>query len=128
MKQKTFNEISTDTPSDYPTPAQKELFRAILLLKTPGEAASFFRDLLTTAELTEFANRWQMAKMLDAGHPYTFIAEALKTSTTTVTRVAHWLFHGTGGYRTIADRMFPKKFKDTLSKKPFRLRGKRTWG
>jgi TrpR-related protein YerC/YecD len=127
MKRRLFSEFPTETPSTYPTSAQKELFHAILQLKTPEEASSFFRDLLTMAELHEFANRWQTAKMLDEGHPYTYIAETLKISTATVTRVAHWLFNGLGGYRTIADRMFPRKFKDTLAKKPFKLRGKRTW-
>jgi argininosuccinate synthase len=32
------------------------------------------------------------------------IARQVGTSTTTVTRVAHWLRHGTGGYRVALDR------------------------
>ena len=127
MKRDTFREPTTDTPASYPTRPMKELFEAILSLKDTHEAAKFFRDLLTVAELTEFANRWQMVKLLIEDKPYTAIAQKLETSTATVTRVAHWLFHGLGGYQLVADRLFPKKFKDTEKKKPFKLRGKYTF-
>jgi TrpR-related protein YerC/YecD len=127
MKRRTFGEFPTETPATYPTKEAKELFSAILQLKTQKEAAAFFRDLLTMAEMTEFANRWQMVKLLCEGYPYTEIAEKLHTSTATVTRVAHWYYNGTGGYRAVADRVFPRKFKDARAKKPFRLRGKYTF-
>jgi TrpR-related protein YerC/YecD len=114
------------TPA-YPTKPMKELFEAILSIETPDEAAKFFRDLLTPAELAEFANRWQMVKMLLKGKPYTEIASELKTSTATVTRVAQWLHNGMGGYQLIADKILPTKFKDSISEKPFKLRGKYTF-
>lgn len=98
-----------ETPASYPSPEIKELLNAILSLKTEKEAANFFRDLLTVAEIKEFANRWQMVKMIVEGKSYANIAKKLKTSTTTVTRVAYWLYNGTGGYKALADRMFPKK-------------------
>jgi TrpR-related protein YerC/YecD len=85
----------------------KELFTAILTLQSTEEAAKFFRDLLTVAELKEFANRWQMVKLLEKGVPYAEIASKLHTSTTTVSRVAHWLHNGMGGYQSLADRLFP---------------------
>lgn len=96
---------STTTPESYPTPEMNELFEVILSLKTKKEAANFFRDLLTIAELKEFANRWQMVKLLINGKPYLEIAETLKVSTTTVARVAHWLNHGLGGYTLALGRM-----------------------
>jgi len=103
----------TDTPSSYPTKEAKELFEAILSLKTKEEEANFFRDLLTMAEIKEFSNRWQMVKLLMEGKPYLEIAKKLKTSTTTVARVAHWLHNGMGGYKAVADRLFPAKFHDS---------------
>jgi TrpR-related protein YerC/YecD len=124
MKRRTFGEFPTETPSTYPTKEMNELFHAILQLKNEKEAEAFFRDLLTMAEVTEFANRWQMVKMLTEGYPYTAIAEKLKTSTATVTRVAHWFYNGMGGYSTIADRVFVNKTKK--SSPPFKLRGKYT--
>lgn len=111
----------------YPTPAMKELFAAITLIRNEKEAIDFFRDLLTIAELEEFASRWQMVKRLYKGVSYLDIAKDLKVSTTTVTRVAQWFHAGTGGYRTIAGRAFGKN-PDYQPPKPFRLRGKRTWG
>jgi TrpR-related protein YerC/YecD len=103
----------TDTPSSYPTEAMKELFSVILSLKSEKEAADFFRDLLTIAEIKEFANRWQMVKMLYTGKSYTEIAKKLKTSTTTISRVSNWLKNGFGGYKAVADRTFPTKFHDS---------------
>lgn len=96
--------ITTHTP--YPSKAMVELFEAILVLRSKSEAEAFFRDLLTIAELTEFANRWQMVKLLVKGESYIEIAKKLHTSTATVTRVAHWLNEGMGGYELVADRVF----------------------
>lgn len=93
----------------YPTQAQKELFEAILSLKNKDEAAKFFRDLLTLPELTEFANRWQIVKLLVQGTSYSVISDKLKVSTATITRVAQWLRNGMGGYQILAIRLFPKK-------------------
>lgn len=101
----------------YPTTPEKELFKAILTLANDKEAANFFRDLLTMAEIKEFANRWQMVKMLYQGASYMTIAQTLKTSTATVTRVAHWLHHGEGGYKVVGDRLFTKIQSHRATKK-----------
>ena len=50
------------------------------------------------------AHRWQVARLLEQGLPYLEIAQRTGASTTTVTRVAHWLSHGEGGYRLALDR------------------------
>ena len=68
------------------------------------EAEAFFRDLCTLSELEAMAHRWQVARLLGRGLPYLEIAERTGASTTTVTRVAHWLRHGEGGYRLALDR------------------------
>lgn len=116
-----------ETPLSYPSPEAQELFQAILALKNVKEASAFFRDLLTLSEIKEFANRWQMVKMLYHKKPYLEIAKKLNVSTTTVTRVAYWLYYGLGGYREMAKRLYQTKFKDSLPEKKFRLRGKYTW-
>lgn len=77
---------------------EKFLTKAFLKLKTEQEVANFLRDLLTIKEIEEFANRLEMARLLKQGMSYKRIAEKLKVSTTTVTRVAHWLTRGCGGY------------------------------
>src|SRR5712691_1405523 len=81
-----------------------ELADALLALRTREECRRFLRDLCTFAELETLAHRWQIAKLLDQRLPYLDVAERARASTTTVTRVAHWLRHGTGGYRLVLDR------------------------
>ena len=82
----------------------QQLFEAIFGLETRDEIERFFRDLCTLAELETISHRWEVAKLLDKGLPYVEIAERTRASTTTVTRVAHWLKHGEGGYRLALDR------------------------
>ena len=57
-----------------------------------------------SSELEAMAHRWEVARLLEQGLPYLEIAERTGASTTTVTRVAHWLRHGEGGYRLALDR------------------------
>ncbi len=81
-----------------------DLFETILSLQTRDEVEHFLRDLCTLAELETLSHRWQVAKLLETGLPYLEIAQQTGASTATVTRVAHWLRHGEGGYRLALDR------------------------
>src|SRR5712691_7740935 len=81
-----------------------DLFETILALKTKDEAERFFRLLCTLSELEAMAHRWQAATLLDEGRPYHEVATTTGASTTTVTRVSHWLRRGEGGYRLALDR------------------------
>lgn len=93
----------------YPSKKDKELFEAILSLRNINEAENFFRDLLTIPEIKDFAKRLQIAKLLNRGLTYSETAEKVKASTSTVSRVAHWLFRGTGGYKLILSRLKNKR-------------------
>ena len=86
------------------TPGMTELFEAISKLESPDEVEIFCRDLCTLAELEAMAHRWEVVRLLEQGLPYLEISQATGASTTTVTRVAHWLRHGEGGYRLALDR------------------------
>ena len=83
----------------------KELSEAIASLRSAEEAGRFLRDLCTRSELEAMAHRWQVARLLDKGLPYLEISRRTHASTTTVTRVAHWLRYGEGGYRLVLDRL-----------------------
>ena len=109
----------------YPSFEMKELFEAILEIRSYDEAANFFRDLLTIAELKEFANRWQMVKRLVRGESYASIAETLHVSTTTVARVAHWLKDGMGGYEAVSSRFFDTRKNPDYHEPPKFHGGKR---
>lgn len=83
----------------------EDLFEAVVNLKNAKEAHMFFRDLCTPEEIDEMARRWQAVKMLDNGRPYREIAKETGLSTTTVSRVSHWLRFGKGGYKLILRRL-----------------------
>ena len=104
MPKRKFQDFPLSTPPSYPDKKARQLFEAILKLKNVEEAAKFFRDLLTISEIKEFSNRWQAARLLAQGLSYSEVAKRAKMSTTTVARVAHWLYHGMGGYRLILKR------------------------
>ena len=81
------------------------LYGALLTLKTKSDCAAFLRDLCTLSELKAFGERFAIAELLSKDASYRGASDATTASTTTVTRVAHWLHHGTGGYRTVIARL-----------------------
>ena len=91
----------------FPTDHHKKLFSVILSLNNESAARDFLRDLMTIGELDALAERWHIARLLwTTNLSYKEIAKKTKASTTTVTRVSHWLDHGMGGYRVILVRLF----------------------
>lgn len=95
--------------SQWKTPKLKRLAQALVSLETEDEMLSFLRDVGTLRELRELANRWGAVLDLDAGKNYRDIAEDAGISTSTVTRIAHWLRHGEGGYRAALKRLKNKR-------------------
>jgi TrpR-related protein YerC/YecD len=96
------------------TREMSELFDAMLSLETKDEVERFLRDLCTLAELEAMAHRWKVARLVDRGLPYLEVAEKAGASTTTVTRVAHWLRHGEGGYRIALERYEEEEASSTV--------------
>jgi len=92
-----------------PVPGLDELADAVVSLRTRDETQRFLRDLCTLPELEALAHRWQTVLLLEQGLSYVEIAERVPTSTATVTRVAQWLRHGTGGYRIALERARRKR-------------------
>jgi TrpR-related protein YerC/YecD len=86
---------------------EQSLFAAILSLRSRKELGRFLGDLCTPGELRAFAERWQVARLLDEGQlTYREIAERTGASTTTVVRVARFLNEMPHqGYRLVLDRM-----------------------
>ncbi len=62
---------------------------------------AFLRDIATLSEMQAMSERLEVAKLLSQGLSYRKVAEMTGASTTTVTRVAHFLENGEGGYRTV---------------------------
>lgn len=82
-----------------------QLFDTILNLENREECYAFFEDLCTVKELQDMAQRLQVAQMLYDGCSYQTIAETAETSTATIGRVSRCLNYGSGGYRTMIERM-----------------------
>lgn len=100
--------MSIDPKNDYNPRSreEKQFVKAFAFLTKEQEAANFLRDLLTPAELEEFANRLEIARLLSQRKlSYLEIADKVGTSTTTVTRVAQWLFRGCGGYVGVLNKL-----------------------
>ena len=68
------------------------------------ECAAFLRDLCTVSEIEAMSERFAVAKLISADMPYRDISAQTGVSTTTITRVAHWLRHGMGGYTSVLNR------------------------
>lgn len=83
----------------------KKLYEAVLQLETVDECKKFFRDLCTVSEIAAMAERFKVVQMIDEGIPYREISKKTGSSTATITRVAHWLHHGKGGYKLVLGRI-----------------------
>ncbi len=84
---------------------EENLVKALTMIKNNQDMANFLRDLMTLPEIEEFANRLEIARLLLKGESYQAIAKQVGVSTTTVTRTAHWLFNGCGGYWKVFQKL-----------------------
>ena len=79
----------------------RSLTKALLANKNEEDLANFLRDVGTLSELQAWSERLEVARLLGQGLSYRQVAKVTGASTTTVTRVAHFLENGEGGYRKI---------------------------
>lgn len=82
-------------------PWMRYLCQVIASLKTEEDVGNFLRDVATLSELQALSERLEIARLLSKGLSYRQVAAQTGASTTTVTRVAHFLENGTGGYRKV---------------------------
>ena len=89
----------------------KNLNEALLMRKNKNEVDGFLKDLCTPAELKALEERWSVAQLLyEDNLSYREIASKLKTSTTTVTRVARFLSNEPyQGYKKLLERISNEK-------------------
>ena len=83
----------------------EEFFDAILTLENKEECFTFFEDVCTTNEILAFAQRYQVAKLLDGKYTYQEIAEKSGASTATISRVKRSIDDGNGGYKMVFDKL-----------------------
>jgi TrpR-related protein YerC/YecD len=78
-----------------------DLVASFVRLTDSETVAAFLKDLCTSNELDAMGQRLQVASLVDQGVSYQEISRRTGASTATVTRVAHWLHYGEGGYRAV---------------------------
>jgi TrpR-related protein YerC/YecD len=88
--------------------AARSLSEALCMLQTPDEVRLFLEDLCTPAEIEAMVDRWRVAQLLEQGLSYRDIRELTQVSVTTIGRVARYMEMGSGGYRTVLDRVGSK--------------------
>ena len=79
----------------------KGLCAALRDCETEEELQNFLRDVATLSELQAWSERLEVARLIAQGLSYRQVAGQTGASTTTVTRVAHFLENGEGGYRKV---------------------------
>lgn len=103
---------------DWRTPATADLIDAILELPDRADAERFLRDLLTLNEIHDLAQRWQVVRLLADGLHYAEISSRTGASTATITRIASWLKHGTGGYQAALTRARRRRRTPSTTERP----------
>ncbi len=85
-----------------------KLFTAILSLENIEECYIFFEDACTIQELEAIAQRLEVATLLSAGKSYAEVNRLTGASTATICRVGKCINYGSGGYKTVIDRITQK--------------------
>ena len=89
--------------------AARSLSEALLCLENSQEMKQFLEDLCTPAEIEAMVDRWRVAQLIEQGYSYRDIREITGVSVTTTGRVARFMELGTGGYRTVLERLGRKQ-------------------
>ena len=87
------------------SPELDRLFQSFLNLETIDECYAYFEDLCTIKELSDMAQRLEVATLLNQGMSYQKITEQVDVSTATIGRVSRCLNYGPGGYRTTLKKL-----------------------
>jgi len=81
------------------------LIQAILSLQNEEECRAFLEDLMTGKEIQDCGQRLMVAKLLSQQMVYSRIAETTGASSATISRVNRCFTYGSGGYKTVLDRL-----------------------
>lgn len=93
-----------DADELFATPEVERLLEALTSLSSVCEARALLLDLCTVREIEDFAQRLEVARLLDNGESYLAVSEHTGASSTTVSRVSKCLNGQAGGYRLVLDR------------------------
>ena len=83
----------------------EQLCAALLSLETMEECCAFLEDICTIKEFLDLSQRLEVARLLQSGASYSAITKATGASTATISRVSKCCEYGSGGYRTVIERL-----------------------
>jgi len=89
--------------SIFEKPETALLVECILKLKDEEQCRLFLEDLLTAKEISDAAQRLQVAKLLLEKANYTTVAAETGASTATISRVNRCVVYGGGGYQSVLE-------------------------
>lgn len=76
----------------------RELYELFAAVRTKEESEMLLRDILTPQERDAIAERWQLIQALASGLTQREVAEKCNVSISKITRGAHELQYGSGGF------------------------------
>lgn len=86
-------------------PRKEQLYKALLSLHNEEECRQFLDDAFTIAEIEAISQRLAVAIKLHEGKSYADVNKLTGASTATICRVGRCLNYGSGGYKTVIERM-----------------------
>ncbi len=89
------------------------LVKAVLSLESEAECRAFLEDLMTGREIEDCGQRLLVARLLREQMVYSRIARETGASSATISRVNRACTYGTGGYKTVLDRLDAREKEDT---------------
>lgn len=84
------------------------LMKAVLSIKNVDECKNFFADICTVKELQDLSQRFEVARLLKSGKSYQEISKETGASTATISRVNRALVYGSGGYKSVLEKLEEK--------------------
>ena len=91
------------------TSGMDELFSALTQIRTAEEASDFLEDICTIKEMQALSQRFWVARLLWEGEQYAEIVKTTGASTATISRVNRCILYGSGGYKSMLERLYPEK-------------------
>ena len=91
--------------SDYHNQSIENLFKVISEIGTVKECSAFFEDLCTIKEIQDMAQRLETAILLKKGENYQNISLKVGVSSATISRVNRCLNYGSGGYKSVLEKL-----------------------
>lgn len=91
--------------TDVKNQEHQRLYEALEKISSKDEACDFLIDICTMGEIEAMSQRLHVAELLTSGEKFDTIQKKTGASTATISRVNRAVKYGTGGYKSIIDKL-----------------------